>query len=218
MARRAGVFLLDEPLSNLDAALRLQARTELARLRRSIEATLLYVTHDREEAMTLADRIAVLKDGRIEQIGAPLEIYERPATAFVGGFLGSPPMSFIRGVLRDGGARFEAPGISIDLERAARASSADSEVLLGIRPEHIDLVPRERGGVAARVDLVAPLGKEVLLHVDVAAGEGSSSGEAPVRLALLADPSAAPVVGDRVGLRLRAERAHLFDPATQRRI
>jgi multiple sugar transport system ATP-binding protein len=218
MARQAGVFLLDEPLSNLDAALRLQARTELARLRRRIEATLIYVTHDQEEAMTLADRIVILRQGRVQQIGRPLQIYERPATAFVGGFVGSPSMNFVRGHLRAGGTRFESPGISLDLAGASLPTSSESEALLGIRPEDIALASPGPGAVTAKVDVIEPLGREVLLHAEVERPASISPDLPRARLVLLALPSSAPAHGATVGLRLRGDRVHLFDPSTGLRL
>ncbi len=141
IVRSPKVFLFDEPLSNLDAALRVRTRLELARLHRELNATMVYVTHDQVEAMTLADRIVVLRAGRVEQVGAPMDVYRRPANLFVAGFLGSPRMNFL--------------------------PRADGHTL-GVRPEHITLAPE---GLAARVDVVEHLGSESYLYLTTDAGE-----------------------------------------------
>ena len=144
IVRRPKLFLFDEPLSNLDAALRGQTRVELARLHRDLRATMVYVTHDQVEAMTLADRIVVLDRGRIAQVGAPMDIYNRPANRFVAGFIGAPAMNFL-------------PAARVPFPAPPRASE------VGVRPEHLSLAP---GGIAARVTHVERLGPETLLHAD----------------------------------------------------
>jgi multiple sugar transport system ATP-binding protein len=155
IARSPQLFLLDEPLSNLDAQLRVQTRTELARLQRRLDATMLYVTHDQEEAMTLGDRVAVMRAGRIEQVGPPLEIYERPANVFVAGFVGSPAMNLVP---RDGH-------------------------ILGIRPQDVELVAAGQGDAQGRVDVVEALGRDLLCHVKTEQGEVAllAAPDAPVR-------------------------------------
>jgi ABC-type sugar transport system ATPase subunit len=195
--REPKAFLLDEPLSNLDAQLRTQTRAELLRLHRRLGTTMLYVTHDQEEAMTLGDRIAVVHAGRIEQIAPPIEVYRRPATRFVASFVGVPAMNFLDGRLaRELAARLGLP-------------QAD-DVVLGIRPEQLALTDPAEGELAGRVDLVEVLGGELLLYVQLEA----EPREVRIRVAAEQPPS----VGQRVGLRLRREHLHLFDAKTGRRI
>ncbi|MDS9468725.1 ATP-binding cassette domain-containing protein [Paracoccus sp. MBLB3053] len=154
IVRQPKVFLFDEPLSNLDAALRTQMRIELAQLHQSLGATMIYVTHDQVEAMTLADQIVVMNGGRIEQVGAPMELYERPATEFVAGFIGSPKMNFLPG----------------------HAASRPDSQKIGIRPEHID-VSSEAGAWQAQVRVVETLGADTMAYV-----EAEKLGEMTVRL------------------------------------
>ncbi|MEE9218418.1 MAG: sn-glycerol-3-phosphate ABC transporter ATP-binding protein UgpC [Acidobacteriota bacterium] len=213
IAREPKVFLFDEPLSNLDARLRVETRTELARIHRQLGATMIYVTHDQEEAMTLGDRVVVLRDGVVQQAGLPMEIYARPANAFVAGFLGSPAMNLLRGSLRveEGRRWFEAPGLRLDLEAAGQGLAAAEGVLLGIRPHDIRVVEPSGAGAVARVEVVEPLGSQVLVHLVVEAGEDSS------RITAAVAPETAPGLGQRVGLRFDRDKAHLFDAATGKR-
>jgi multiple sugar transport system ATP-binding protein len=218
IVREPQVFLFDEPLSNLDAKLRVQTRAELSKLHDRIQTTFIYVTHDQVEAMTMATRIAVMKDGALLQVGSPEELYFRPDNVFVAGFIGSPSMNFIEGALRGAAEAltFEAPDLRIDLpsERTRLlAEFAGSGVKLGIRPEDIhdpDFLPRNVRGipVRARVDVTEMMGNEKFLHVFV--GE----------YALLArvDPRTRARVGQEVELRLDVDRLHLFDAATDRAI
>ena len=236
IARRAKVFLLDEPLSNLDVQLRVTTRMELARLHRSLEVPMLYVTHDQEEAMTLGDRVAVMRAGRVLQIGAPMEIYARPATRFVGGFIGSPRMNFLPARLRRDavdGARIDAFGAAIDLQTsrgpatapARRSGGTDKEteagwgtgwrdVVVGIRPEDIAIVNPAEADVLALVDVVEPLGREILLHVV----PSNRQGEPGTELRVLTGAGGAVEAGATLGLRLRRDRIHLFDPTTEERL
>jgi ABC-type sugar transport system ATPase subunit len=217
IARRAKVFLLDEPLSNLDAQLRVSTRAELARLHRVLPAPMLYVTHDQEEAMTLGDRVVVMSAGRILQVARPMEIYERPATRFVASFVGSPRMNFLPAALagRLAGPR---PGP----ERAARAGEPSAErrapaggnTLVGVRPEDLLLSAPGEGDLAARIDLVEPLGRESLVHLVLEpAGE-----DAPLSVLALAPGGSPAVAGERVGLRVRPGKAHYFDAGSEERI
>ena len=164
LVREPKVFLLDEPLSNLDAKLRVQMRAELKRLHHRLGITTIYVTHDQVEAMTLGDRIAVMSAGRLQQLGAPQDVYDHPANVFVAGFIGSPPMNLLQGVVRDG--HVEAGDL-----RFVREGRGDSEVVVGIRPEGLRPVGELDGGpgLALQVDVVEPLGDEVLVHGRVAA-------------------------------------------------
>jgi multiple sugar transport system ATP-binding protein len=219
VARRAQVFLLDEPLSNLDVQLRAHTRTELARLHRGLDVPMLYVTHDQEEAMTLGDRVVVMRAGRFLQVGPPMEIYARPATAFVGGFVGSPRMNFFPATLggAGGGGGGAGPGIPVDgsgavlrLQAPRGGDAAGQDVLLGVRPEDIELVEPARADLLARADVVEPLGREVLLHL-VAAEAGGA-------LRVLAPGGATLAPGAEVGVRLRRDRLHLFDAVTEERL
>ena len=174
----APVLLMDEPLSNLDALLRLQARADLKRLHKEVKRTTIYVTHDQVEAMSMGDRIAVMRDGAIEQIGAPMEIYDNPASQFVGGFIGSPPMNFLRGAVRDGG--FAGDGFSVPLSRPR--GEQGRELLLGVRAEHIVI---GGGGIPAKVLVVEPLGSHALVTAVV--GKTAVKVQAPVDVALKPD-------------------------------
>jgi multiple sugar transport system ATP-binding protein len=215
IVREPQVFLFDEPLSNLDAKLRVQTRAELSKLHDRLQTTFIYVTHDQVEAMTMASRIAVLKDGLLLQVGSPEELYFRPDNVFVAGFIGSPSMNFLRGALKSGaeGMTFEAEAARIKLppERARElAEYAGREVLLGVRPEDMhdpDFLPLHVRGVPirARVDVTEMMGNEKFLHVLVG------------KQTLLArvDPRTRARVGQEIELQLDMERLHLFDPTTE---
>ncbi|MEJ3654167.1 ABC transporter ATP-binding protein [Actinomycetes bacterium KLBMP 9759] len=168
IVRDAGAYLLDEPLSNLDAQLRVTMRAEIKRLHADLARTFIYVTHDQVEAMTMSDRIAVLKDGRLQQCAAPEEIYDRPATRFVAKFMGSPPMNFLSGELRDedGVRRFRSGDLAVDLPGLPDLD--ESQVELGIRPEHVRVsaTPQE-GHLPGRVFVTELLGADVLVTVQV---------------------------------------------------
>ncbi|WP_342240143.1 ABC transporter ATP-binding protein [Inquilinus sp. OTU3971] len=208
IVRDPAVFLFDEPLSNLDAKLRVQMRTEIKALHRRLGTTIVYVTHDQIEAMTLADRIVVMNAGRIEQQGKPLDLYDLPANIFVAGFLGSPAMSFLPGRYRRGaggpvveaedGTRLPAPD---------RAAEDDQPVLLGVRPEHFTLADGQ-GGVPVTIDLVEPTGAEIHLY-------GTLAG---TRIAAVMHGRRPVAPGDVVPLAPLAAHAHLFDAASGRRI
>ena len=162
IVRHPKVFLFDEPLSNLDAKLRTQMRAEIRRLHNRLGVTSVYVTHDQVEAMTLADRIVVMNDGRIEQVGTPMELFNNPVNTFVAGFLGSPPMNQMRGTLTERGAKIGAHEVLIP---KAAAGQAGRDVVVGIRPEHISLeAGPETSPLPISLDLVEPLGSEALLH------------------------------------------------------
>ena len=175
----APVLLMDEPLSNLDALLRLQARADLKRLHKEVKRTTIYVTHDQVEAMSMGDRIAVMREGAIEQLGAPMEIYDNPATQFVGGFIGSPPMNFLRGAVRD--SSFAGDGFSVPMSRS-RADLQGREMMLGVRAEHITIAG---DGVPARVMVIEPLGSHALVTVLV--GKTPVKVQAPIDVAVRPD-------------------------------
>jgi len=165
IVRDPAAFLFDEPLSNLDAQLRVQMRVEIRKLQRDLAVTSVYVTHDQVEAMTLADRLVVMNAGRAEQIGTPLEIYRRPATQFVAGFIGSPAMNFLPGRLRGDGAAVDCAGsVTLALDRAMPGHGG-RRVTVGIRPEHLHAQPRDgHDRLGVQVDLVEPLGADTLVH------------------------------------------------------
>jgi multiple sugar transport system ATP-binding protein len=170
IVRDPQVFLFDEPLSNLDAKLRVQMRVEIKALHQRLRTTSVYVTHDQVEAMTMADRIVVMHDGRVEQIGSPLELYDRPANLFVAGFIGSPAMNFISGTLRRNGgeAIVEAAG-GVRLPAGAAKGSDGQAVVYGVRPEHLSVV--ESGGVPVRISVVEPTGADTYVYGDIAGSQ-----------------------------------------------
>jgi multiple sugar transport system ATP-binding protein len=214
IVREPRAFLLDEPLSNLDAKLRIETRAELSRMHRQLVATMLYVTHDQEEAVTLGDRVTVLRDGQIEQVAPPMELYNRPATVFVGGFIGSPSMSFFPCTLRrdNGKTRLEGRAFSLDMDAAHVPLTTQSALLLGVRPNDIELVEPAHADARARVDVIQLQGSETVLHLKLL-GKGeemSATAIVPAGTKLYPD--------SRVGIRFPRERLHLFDAHSARRI
>ena len=213
LVRKPQVFLLDEPLSNLDAKLRTAMRVEISRLHRRLGATMVYVTHDQIEAMTLGQRIVVLKDGVIQQLDTPMNLYARPANLFVAGFLGSPGMNILHGTLR------RDPGLVLDIGQGARLPLGDAniapewmgrEIAVGIRPEH--LLPADSMQDAAfspEVEVVEPVGNEVFLYLRF--GAAALVSRVPPKLHQLCP-------GDRLPLVFSREQLHFFDPATGLRI
>ena len=221
IVREPDVFLLDEPLSNLDAKLRVEMRAELKRLQDRVGVTTIYVTHDQVEAMTLGERIAVLSDGILQQVGSPQDVYDHPANVFVAGFIGSPPMNLLRGTAT--GGRVVAGDLELE-----DAHVADGDVVVGIRPEALH--PANGGhpgpGLAVRVDVVEPLGDEVLVHGSVEAS-GADARRRVHDATLLADavsdrgtvrlrlpPRERPSPGSTLHLTVAPEEVHLFDDAT----
>jgi len=209
MIRDPELFLLDEPLSNLDAQLRLHMRAELIELHRRVGRTMIYVTHDQLEAMTMSDRIAVLKDGNLQQYAAPAEIYRRPANLFVAAFIGSPAMNLIEGEIAAGpeGAVLRASGLELPLHAslAAAVASKSSRVTAGFRPEDVTL---GSGPWEGRVRVIEPTGYETLVFVDVGGHQivGRIGGDPPVRAMTT------------VPVDIRLDRLHLFDANTGLRI
>jgi multiple sugar transport system ATP-binding protein len=216
IVRHPQVFLFDEPLSNLDAKLRVQMRVELKRLHDRLETTAIYVTHDQVEAMTLGDRVVVMKDGWIQQVGEPLELYGKPANRFVAGFIGSPAMNFADVTINEagGGLVAEATGFRIQVPPAQTGSLKPykgQRVTLGIRPEDLHIA----GGADpasyvfdAVVDVVEPLGSEILL--DVKAGTST--------LVARVEPTVRAKVHEPVRLAMNPERLHFFDTKTEQAI
>ena len=207
IVREPSVFLFDEPLSNLDAKLRVQTRLQIKKLHQRLNITSLYVTHDQVEAMTLANRMIVMNGGVAEQVGTPQEVYDDPETMFVAGFIGSPPMNLVKGVVSADGKRLEADGRAVELPEA-ELRLAGREAVLGIRPEHVDL--SETGGCAPfDVETVEALGSDHLVH-------GHLLGQSVV---FRVDNHAyIPEVGAHAACRFEQRHVHWFDPQTTKRI
>ncbi len=205
IVRGPEVFLLDEPLSNLDAELRVDMRVEIARLHKEIGATMIYVTHDQVEAMTLADKIVVLRAGRIEQVGAPLQLYENPQNMFVAGFIGSPSMNFVSG--QPSGDGVMAPGLSSGpLSVSANLSSAGSNLMIGLRPQDITL---DEAGSTHRVDLTEHLGGVAYAYLTAETGE---------KIVAEFRGKNIPENGSTIGLSFQNESLHVFDAGTEQRL
>jgi multiple sugar transport system ATP-binding protein len=203
IVRKPSAFLMDEPLSNLDAKLRVETRAELIELQRRLRATVVFVTHDQVEAMTMGDRIAVMSAGRLQQVGAPAEVYDAPANLFVARFLGSPPMNTVAGRIADDGALFDVPGARLplphDLAELARESGDD--LVVGVRPEHLWFTDDDRS-VPALVTVVESLGHE--RHVVCRLTDGTM---VIVRVGI---DAVAPSPGDNVRLATEPQHLHLF--------
>jgi len=210
IVREPKVFLFDEPLSNLDAELRVQMRLEIAKLHNDLGATMIYVTHDQVEAMTLADKIVVLRSGRIEQVGAPLELYNNPDNIFVAGFIGSPKMNFLPAVVEStssGAATVQLKDLTSTPFIVPAYAPAGAEVIVGIRPEHFD--DNGTAHIEAKIDVIEHLG-------GVSYGYAGASSEEPLTIALAEETAAKP--GTVFTARFDPARAFLFDPETGLRI
>ncbi|HQV32483.1 MAG TPA: sn-glycerol-3-phosphate ABC transporter ATP-binding protein UgpC [Calditrichia bacterium] len=217
IVRKPKVFLFDEPLSNLDAKLRVQMRIEISRLHSRLKSTMIYVTHDQIEAMTMGSKIVVLKDGFIQQVDSPLNLYNNPANMFVAGFIGSPSMNFIPGELSDGnGMIFQAGDLNIPVPAAAAAkltSAGKRSVVLGIRPENLHdsrfaASPDVTEGIPVRLEVVEPIGNEVFLYFN--------AGNQNICMRTAAEHEYQ--VQDSISLGLDQNRLFFFDPDTQERL
>ncbi len=204
IARRPAVFLMDEPLSNLDARLRAQTRAELIKLHRELGTTIIYVTHDQVEAMTMGERVVVMNGGRVQQVAAPHDVYLSPENTFVAGFIGSPPMNLMPAKVSTNGSGPVADlgGICVGLHTPGAPVPGD--VLFGIRPEHVSVDPTARTFVVEMVEL---LGHDSLLHLS-----------GPVRIQVRVDARQSPRPGDRVGVVFDAESVCIFDPVSGARL
>ena len=201
LVREAGVFLFDEPLSNLDAKLRAELRRELKLLHQNLRSTMIYVTHDQVEAMTLATRLVVMKGGQIQQIGTPADVYERPANLFVAGFLGAPSMNFVAGAL-DAGGSFTSSVLAL----AAGPRKGGGPCVLGVRPEHIAV--SAAGPFEGRVALVEPMGNHQVVWIAVGT----------CKLAAIVNDNRIFTLGEAVRFEIDAARASLFDQASEQRL
>ena len=200
LVREANVFLLDEPLSNLDAKLRAHMPIDLSQLHRTVGKTMVYVTHDQVEAMTMADKVVVMRDGYVEQVGSPLEIFDRPATKFVAGFVGSPEMNFVKGEALNGSVKIGSVVVGEKLE-----SHQDGPIHIGVRPDHIEI--GTGGNLEFVVDVTEQLGTTTLLV-------GSIEGQ-PVQIS---SARLEAKYGDRIPIRLKPSTLHVFDTQTGKRL
>ena len=207
IVRDPAVFLFDEPLSNLDAKLRVQMRAEIKELHQRLGTTIVYVTHDQIEAMTMADRIVVMHGGLVEQIGRPLDLYDKPANLFVAGFIGSPSMNLIAGTVETPGVFTTSSGVAIEVPHLA--AHGEQALVLGVRPEHLELVGAEAPGtIAGQVVVVEPTGSETQVSLRIGGDD----------LLALFHSRIAAVPGDTLHVRPMAGNVHLFDQASGKRI
>jgi len=215
IVRKPEAFLFDEPLSNLDAKMRVQMRTEISKLHTRLETTMIYVTHDQIEAMTMADRIVVMKDGLIQQCDSPLNVYDTPANLFVAGFIGTPPMNFFRGRVEKRGEKLFFVEDTIEVElldkwRDKLLPHVDRPMVFGVRPEDVGSEESERTPgaprISAKVEVIEPMGAETYLYLDT----GSHSFISRV------DAHRKTTVGEKVSLSLMMQKAHLFDGQTEK--
>ena len=224
IVREPKVLLMDEPLSNLDAKLRNQMRAELIKLRQRIDTTFIYVTHDQTEAMTLGDRIVIMKDGVVQQIGTPQEVFDTPNNLFVAGFIGTPQMNFFRGSLEEAGEGYQiqcmGASLSVTAEQAARLAAngqGSGQVIVGVRPEHIQLKAQEENAISATVEVSELMGSEVYLHAVVSSGEAAQNVVMRIPTTdLPAQYRGTVPYGTRIYFTFPSQLIHLFDPATEK--
>jgi sn-glycerol 3-phosphate transport system ATP-binding protein len=211
IVREPSVFLFDEPLSNLDAKLRVQMRLEIKKLQQDLGITSVYVTHDQVEAMTLGHRLLVLNAGVVEQLGSPIELYERPASVFVAGFIGSPAMNLLEARVAGDGNSIELPGGDrLGLAAGQGAQAAGTAVTLGIRPEHLELAESGNGLAHLNVEVIEQLGADTLIH--------GHFGDDRTDLTLRLQGTVGLSPGEVLPLRVTPEHLHLFDPETGARL
>ncbi|MBU3065052.1 ATP-binding cassette domain-containing protein [Nocardia sp. NEAU-G5] len=219
IVREPRVFCMDEPLSNLDAKLRVQTRTQIAALQRRLGTTTVYVTHDQVEAMTMGDRVAVLRDGKLQQFSTPATLYDRPANAFVAGFIGSPSMNLCTAPVVTGGVDIAGVTVELPRERMTRIAAAGLDtVILGIRPEHLEL-RRDASGFTVSVELVEELGSESYVYTRVPGGPVLGLDGEPVIFVSRSAERAPARLAETVSLHITDPAAvHLFDPASGDRL
>ncbi|NMR20318.1 ABC transporter ATP-binding protein [Cellulomonas fimi] len=225
IVRQPQVFLMDEPLSNLDAKLRVQTRTQIASLQRRLGVTTVYVTHDQTEALTMGDRIAVLKDGLLQQVGTPRDMYDTPANVFVAGFIGSPAMNLGTFHVKDGNASLG--GTNIAIPRAAVDSLAaddNKSIVVGFRPESLDVVPQGTpDAIPVEVNIVEELGSDAFVYGSLSRALGAEaeqihSGAGDAQVIVRVDPRQVPLKGDTIWVRIRPGEQHLFHAGSGERI
>jgi len=224
IVRSPQVFLMDEPLSNLDAKLRVQTRTQIASLQRRLGVTTVYVTHDQTEALTMGDRIAVLKDGLLQQVGTPREMYDTPNNVFVAGFIGSPAMNIGSFEVVDGAAQLGQTRIPLERSVIAAMTPEDKgHLTVGFRPESLDVVSAgAEGAIGVKVNLVEELGSDAFVYGEIvgagAAAKEMHSGAGDAQVIVRVDPRAVPLKGDTVWVSVRPGERHVFSSATGARI
>ncbi|HET9451264.1 MAG TPA: sn-glycerol-3-phosphate ABC transporter ATP-binding protein UgpC [Aggregicoccus sp.] len=215
IVRKPSVFLFDEPLSNLDAKLRVQMRAEIKKLQHRLKTTTVYVTHDQVEAMTMGHRIAVMKDGKLQQLGTPLEVYEKPVNVFVAQFIGTPPMNFLQATLSADGKLLEGKGFRLPVPASLAhltAGKAGQRIVVGLRPEHLLEEGRQVRGESApltvTVEMIEPLGDQVIAHVKL--GDDL--------LSFKLEAHRLPEIGTQLPARVELDALHLFDAVTEQRL
>ena len=224
IVREPKVLLMDEPLSNLDAKLRNQMRAEIIKLRQRINTTFIYVTHDQTEAMTLGDRIVIMKDGFVQQIGTPQQVFDTPVNLFVAGFIGTPQMNFFNGKLEKTGAGYQIQcmGATIPVtdemaQKLASKGQGNADVIVGVRPEHITVQTEGGNAIQCTVEVSELMGSEFYLHATV--GEGEKQQNVVMRIQtteLPAEFRAGVPYGTKMGFTFRNQLIHLFDPTTEK--
>ena len=213
IVREPQVFLMDEPLSNLDAKLRVQTRTQIASLQRRLGITTVYVTHDQVEAMTMGDRVAVIKDGLLQQCDTPRGMYEKPANVFVAGFIGSPSMNLVEVPIVDGGVKLDGLVLPVAREALDQAISGGAQTLtLGVRPESFDLVGNPEGAISMEVNLVEELGADAFAYTSAKVGDRDAD------LIVRVDARAVPMKGDTLYAKPHAHETHLFSATSGERL
>ena len=216
IVRKPAVFLFDEPLSNLDAKMRVQMRAEISKLHRRLDTTMIYVTHDQIEAMTMGDRICVMRDGVIQQVDTPLNIYDNPANVFVAGFIGTPPTNFFNGRIEQAGDAlvFKHPAMNLRLPQSWKLDAyVGKEVIFGLRPEHIgsELAELDKNAqkIKAPIDVIEPMGAETYVYLNT--GNGTPC-------VAKVDPHRSLRLGEDIELAILLDKAHVFDKETDKRI
>ena len=224
IVRKPKVFLMDEPLSNLDAKLRVQTRTQIASLQRSLGVTTVYVTHDQTEALTMGDRIAVLKDGVLQQVGTPREMYDHPVNEFVAGFIGSPAMNLGQFTVKDDVATVGAAKIQLSKATLDAITPEDGgKVTIGFRPESLDVVSaQDEHSIPVRLSFVEELGSDAYIYGELVGAEESEaklgSGEDSSQIIVRVPPRTAPEPGETVYVRIRPGQEHIFSASTGKRL
>ena len=224
IVRKPKVFLMDEPLSNLDAKLRVQTRTQIASLQRSLGVTTVYVTHDQTEALTMGDRIAVLKDGVLQQVGTPREMYDKPANEFVAGFIGSPAMNLGRFDVKGDVATLGSAKVKLSRATLDALKPEDNDkVVIGFRPESLDVVTAsDELSIPVRLSFVEELGSDAYIYGELVGSEGSEaklgSGEDSSQIIVRVPPRTAPEPGETVYVRIRPGQEHIFSASTGERL
>ncbi|MET0432638.1 MAG: sn-glycerol-3-phosphate ABC transporter ATP-binding protein UgpC [Cellulomonas sp.] len=223
IVRQPRVFLMDEPLSNLDAKLRVQTRTQIASLQRRLGVTTVYVTHDQTEALTMGDRIAVLKDGLLQQVGTPRDMYDTPANVFVAGFIGSPAMNIGTFPITDGVAKVGSAGIAVPRDVLGTLVADDNNAItIGFRPEALDVVPQGTpDSIPVSVNIVEELGSDAFVYGSLVGEAGAAdvhSGAGDAQVIVRVDPRQVPAKGETIHVRIRTGEQHLFHAGSGERI